>query len=42
MYYGIDGSVKYSLMSLINSKVVEPSLHVGVVILSLATVVTEL
>jgi outer membrane protein OmpA-like peptidoglycan-associated protein len=29
MYYGIDGSVKYSLMSLINSKVVEPSLHVG-------------
>jgi hypothetical protein len=41
MYYGIDGSVKYSLMSLINSKVVEPSIH-GVVILSLATVVTEL
>jgi hypothetical protein len=41
MYYGIDGSVKYSLMSLINSKVVEPSLHVGVVILSLATVVTN-
>jgi outer membrane protein OmpA-like peptidoglycan-associated protein len=29
MYYGIDGSVKYSFMSLINSKVIEPSLHVG-------------
>jgi outer membrane protein OmpA-like peptidoglycan-associated protein len=29
IYYGIDGSVKYSLMRLINSKVVEPSLHVG-------------
>jgi outer membrane protein OmpA-like peptidoglycan-associated protein len=28
-YYGIDGNVKYSFMSLINSKVVDPSLHVG-------------
>jgi outer membrane protein OmpA-like peptidoglycan-associated protein len=29
MYYGIDASVKYSFMSLINSKVIDPSLHVG-------------
>ena len=29
MYYGIDGKVKYSFMELINSKVVDPSLHVG-------------
>jgi outer membrane protein OmpA-like peptidoglycan-associated protein len=29
MYYGLDARVKYSLMSLINSKVIEPSLHVG-------------
>ncbi|TDD99837.1 OmpA family protein [Flavobacterium cellulosilyticum] len=29
MYYGIDGSVKYSLMSLIKSKVIDPSLHLG-------------
>ena len=29
MYYGIDGTVKYSFMSLINSKVVDPSLHLG-------------
>jgi hypothetical protein len=27
-YYGIDASVKYSFMSLINSKVIDP-LHVG-------------
>ena len=29
MYYGADGIVKYSFMSLIKSKVIEPSLHVG-------------
>jgi OOP family OmpA-OmpF porin len=29
MYYGIDATVKYSFMNLINSKVVDPSLHVG-------------
>ena len=29
MYYGIDGNVKYSLMSLIKSKVIDPSLHLG-------------
>jgi outer membrane protein OmpA-like peptidoglycan-associated protein len=29
MYYGVDASVKYSFMSLINSKVIDPSLHVG-------------
>ncbi|WP_367756563.1 OmpA family protein [Flavobacterium sp. WC2430] len=29
MYYGIDATVKYSFMSLINSKVIDPSLHVG-------------
>ncbi|OCB77333.1 OmpA family protein [Flavobacterium crassostreae] len=29
MYYGIDASVKYSFMTLINSKVLDPSLHVG-------------
>jgi hypothetical protein len=28
MYYGVD-SVKYSFMKLINSKVIDPSLHVG-------------
>jgi OOP family OmpA-OmpF porin len=29
MYYGVDASVKYSFMSLINSKVIDPSVHVG-------------
>ena len=29
MYYGIDGKVRYSFMELINSKVIDPSLHVG-------------
>ena len=29
MYYGIDASVKYSLMSLIGSKVIDPSLTLG-------------
>jgi OOP family OmpA-OmpF porin len=29
MYYGIDGSVKYSLMNVIKSKVIDPSLHLG-------------
>ena len=29
MYYGIDASVKYSFMSLIKSKVIDPSLSVG-------------
>jgi outer membrane protein OmpA-like peptidoglycan-associated protein len=29
MYYGIDANVKYSFMKLINSKVIDPSLHVG-------------
>jgi hypothetical protein len=28
MYYGVDASVKYSFMKLINSKI-DPSLHVG-------------
>jgi outer membrane protein OmpA-like peptidoglycan-associated protein len=29
MYYGVDGVVKYSFMSLIKSNTIEPSLHVG-------------
>ena len=29
MYYGIDASLKYSFKSLIKSKVIDPSLHVG-------------
>ena len=29
MYYGIDGAVKYSFMSLIKSKTIDPSLSVG-------------
>jgi outer membrane protein OmpA-like peptidoglycan-associated protein len=29
MYYSADGIVKYSFMSLIKSKVIEPSLHIG-------------
>jgi OmpA-OmpF porin, OOP family len=29
MYYGVDGVVKYSLMKLIKSKVIDPSFHVG-------------
>ena len=29
MYYGIDANVKYSFASLIKSKVIDPSLHVG-------------
>ena len=29
MYYGADGTIKYSFMNLINSKVIDPSLHVG-------------
>ncbi|MFV8374842.1 OmpA family protein [Flavobacterium sp. LB1P62] len=29
MYYGIDGTVRYSFMSLIKSKVIDPSLAVG-------------
>ena len=29
MYYGVDASIKYSFMSLIKSKVIDPSLHVG-------------
>jgi len=29
MYYGIDASVKYSFMSLIKSKVIDPSVHLG-------------
>jgi hypothetical protein len=29
MYYGIDASVKYSFMTLIKSKVIDPSLHLG-------------
>jgi hypothetical protein len=41
MYYGIDGSVKYSLMSLLILKLLIHLIH-GVVILSLATVVMEL
>jgi hypothetical protein len=35
MYYGVDASVKYSFMNLINSKVIDPSLHVVEVILFL-------
>jgi hypothetical protein len=33
MYYGIDASVKYSFMSLINSKVIDPSYMLVEVIL---------
>jgi outer membrane protein OmpA-like peptidoglycan-associated protein len=29
IYYGIDGTIKYSLMSLIKSKVIDPSINVG-------------
>jgi OmpA-OmpF porin, OOP family len=29
MYYGIDASVKYSFMSLVKSKVIDPSIHLG-------------
>ncbi|MEI7508214.1 MAG: OmpA family protein [Flavobacterium sp.] len=29
MYYGVDGTVKYSFMSLIKSKVIDPSAHIG-------------
>ena len=29
MYYGVDGTIRYSFMSLINSKVIDPSLSVG-------------
>ncbi|TRX36310.1 OmpA family protein [Flavobacterium restrictum] len=29
MYYGVDGTVKYSFMELIKSKVIDPDLHVG-------------
>jgi hypothetical protein len=29
MYYGVDANVKYSFMKLINSKVIDPSLHGG-------------
>ena len=29
MYYAVDGTVKYSFMSLIKSKVIDPSAHVG-------------
>ncbi|MFV5687575.1 OmpA family protein [Flavobacterium sp. ZT3R25] len=29
MYYGVDATIKYSLMNLINSKVIDPSLSVG-------------
>ena len=29
MYYGIDATIKYSFMNLINSKVIDPSLSVG-------------
>ncbi len=28
-YYGIDGNIRYSLMKLIKSKVIDPSLHAG-------------
>lgn len=28
-YYGADGTIRYSFMELINSKVIDPSLHVG-------------
>jgi hypothetical protein len=40
MYYGVDASVKYSFMKLINSKVIDPSLQLVEVILSLEIVVT--
>ena len=29
MYYGVDGTVKYSFMNMIKSKVVDPNLHLG-------------
>jgi len=29
MYYGIDANVKYSFMSLVKSKVIDPSIHLG-------------
>jgi OOP family OmpA-OmpF porin len=29
MYYGVDGTVKYSFMSLIKSNVIDPNLHLG-------------
>jgi hypothetical protein len=29
LFYGIDASVKYSFMSLLTLKVIDPSLHVG-------------
>lgn len=29
MYYGVDGVIKYSLMNLIGSKVIDPSAHIG-------------
>ena len=29
MYYSIDGAVKYSFMSLIKSKIIDPSAHIG-------------
>jgi OmpA-OmpF porin, OOP family len=28
-YYALDGTIKYSFMELINSKVIDPSLHIG-------------
>ena len=28
-YYGVDGIIKYSFMEMINSKVIDPSLHIG-------------
>ncbi len=28
-YYAVDGTIKYSFMNMINSKVIDPSLHVG-------------
>jgi hypothetical protein len=42
MYYGVDASVKYSFMKLINSKVIDPSHMLVEVILSLEIVVTGL
>jgi hypothetical protein len=33
MYYGIDGSVRYSFMNAIKSKVIDPSLNLVEVIL---------
>jgi hypothetical protein len=41
MYYGVDASVKYSFMKLIKSKVIDPSLQLVEVILSLEIVVTD-